>query len=87
MTTLDRPDGHQLETLLFEPLDDLPHQTSLDPVRFDHDEGSLCLVRTGGLQLEPGGGDGGEALSGQHWHGLLELVLAGGGEWPSLYRG
>ena len=35
------PDGHQLEALLLEPLDDVAHEAALDPVGLDHDEGPL----------------------------------------------
>ena len=47
-----RPDGHQLEALLLEPLDDLAHQPPLDPVRLDHDKSPLRLARGVRLQLE-----------------------------------
>lgn len=42
---------NQLESLLFEPLNDFPHKSSLYAIGLDHDECSL-LVGTGG-----GGGD------------------------------
>lgn len=34
--------GHQFESFLLKPLDDLSHQSPLDPVRLDGDEGALC---------------------------------------------
>merc|ERR1719244_1993050 len=52
LARLHHPDGHQLEPLGLEPLDNLPHQTSLYPVRFDHDKGSLLASWNFSLERE-----------------------------------
>ena len=53
--------GDELESLLFEPLDDVTDEAAVDAVGLDHDEGPLAVghgeaeEETGGIQR---GGDG-----------------------------
>ena len=41
---LHHPQGHQLESLLLEPLDDVAAEAALHAVRLDHDEGALVVA-------------------------------------------
>ena len=43
--------GHQLESFVLEPLDDLPDNAAVDAVRLDHDEGALSVLVSHGSRF------------------------------------
>ena len=36
--------GHELESFVLKPLDDLPDNSAVDAIRLDHDEGALSIL-------------------------------------------
>merc|ERR1719365_47317 len=54
LTRPHHPDSHKLKSLLFKSLDDLSNKSSLNSIRFDHDEGpflSLLGLETHGTKF------------------------------------
>ena len=43
--------GHELESFVLKPLDDLPDNSAVDAVRLDHDEGALSVLVSHGSRV------------------------------------